>query len=235
MPRPSEQPKANRFTEKLEKQMSSVLQLLNNDLSTIVTQTQRSLVRVLNGNGAGAGTIWHSDGLIITNAHVVARSRSLEVALPDGRTFPAAIVARDDSHDLAALAIQAHDLPTIEPGDSNQLYPGQWVMALGHPWGVADAVTGGIVIGAGADLIELSASTGRDWVAVSLHLRPGHSGGPLIDVDGRLVGVNTLMTGPDVGAAVPVNTVKAFLKREIGTQKPDAAPSVRGAATPEFV
>lgn len=202
--------------------MSSLLNQLNHELAGVVTQTRRSLVRIMNGPGAGAGTIWHSDGLIVTNAHVVGRGGSLRVGLPDGRIFPAQVLARDTEQDLAALAIDARDLPTIEPGDSSKLYPGQWVMALGHPWGVADAVTGGIVIGAGADLLELRAATGRDWVAVSLHLRPGHSGGPLVDSDGRLVGVNTLMTGPDVGAAVPVNTVKAFLQRELGQRVPSA-------------
>jgi S1-C subfamily serine protease len=160
--------------------------------------------------------------LIITNAHVVAGAAELQVMLPDGRSFPAALLARSDSHDLAALAIQADNLPTIDPGDSSKLYPGQWVMALGHPLGIADAVTGGIVIGAGEDLIELRASTGRDWVAANLHLRPGHSGGPLIDAAGRLVGVNTLMTGLDVGAAVPVNTVKVFLRQALGNVVPSA-------------
>lgn len=200
----------------------SIFEQLNADLAGVVTQARRSLVRIINGGGAGAGTIWHSDGLIVTNAHVVAQGGDLRVALPDGRIFPAALVAHDVRHDLAALAIEAENLPTIEPGDSSKLYPGQWVMALGHPLGIADAVTGGVVIGAGEDLIELRASTGRDWVAANLHLRPGHSGGPLIDVSGRLVGVNTLMTGLDVGAAVPVNTVKAFLKRALGSAAPGA-------------
>jgi serine protease Do len=204
--------------------MSSLLQQLNDDLTNVVTDVRRSLVQVMdNRGGAGAGTIWHSDGLIVTNAHVVARSNNIRVGLPDGRVFPAKVLARDNEHDLAALSIEASGLPTIEPGDSRSLHPGHWVMALGHPWGVMDAVTGGIVIGSGEDLIELSASTGREWVAVSLHLRPGHSGGPLVDVNGRIVGINTLMTGPDVGAAVPVDVVKRFLKRVLGSEKP--APS----------
>src|SRR5215207_541361 len=112
--------------------MSSLLQQLNDDLTNVVTDVRRSLVQVMDSRGgAGAGTIWHSDGLIVTNAHVVARSNNIRVGLPDGRVFPAKVLARDNEHDLAALSIEASDLPTIEPGDSRSLHPGQWVMALG--------------------------------------------------------------------------------------------------------
>ncbi len=201
--------------------MSILLQQLNEDLASVVTDVRRSLVQVMDARGgAGAGTIWHGDGLIVTNAHVIARGEPIRVALPDGRTFPAKVLARDREQDLAALAIDATGLPTVQPGDSRHLHPGQWVMALGHPWGIVDAVTGGIVIGAGKELVELEAATGRNWVAVSLHLRPGHSGGPLVDVHGRVVGINTMMTGPDVGVAVPVDAVKQFLKRALGSVVP---------------
>jgi serine protease Do len=218
--------------------MSSLLQQLNTDLSDVVSEARRSLVQVMDGRGgAGAGTIWHSDGLIVTNAHVIARGGGIRVGLSDGRVFPATVLARDTEHDIAALSIQANDLPTVQIGDSRELHAGQWVMALGHPWGIADAVTGGVVIGAGDDLIELQAATGREWVAVSLHLRPGHSGGPLVDTHGRLIGINTLMTGPDVGAAVPVEAIKRFLKRALGsvTPVPRAASISPEESAPEYV
>lgn len=198
--------------------MTSLLKQLNADMADVVARVRQSLVQVSDGRGgAGAGTIWHADGLIVTNAHVIARGGHLTVSLADGRDLPARVLAYDTQNDLAALAVEANGLPTIEPGDSQGVQPGQWAMALGHPWGVRDAVTGGVVIGSGEDLVELHGATGRGWLAVSLHLRPGHSGGPLFDVAGRLIGVNTLMTGPDVGAAIPVDTVKAFLKRALGT------------------
>ena len=208
--------------------MSSLLQQLNADMAGVIGRVRQSLVQVSDRRGgAGAGTIWHADGLILTNAHVIARGGPLDVSLADGRQFLARVLALDVENDLAALAIEASDLPTIEPGDSRQVHSGQWAMALGHPWGVRDAVTSGVVIGSGEDLIELQGTTGRNWLAVSLHLRPGHSGGPLFDVAGRLIGVNTLMTGPDVGAAVPVDVVKQFLKRALGstpaTESPEAA------------
>jgi len=193
--------------------MSNLIQQLNDEMSSAVEGVRKSLVEIHNGHGgAGAGTIWHSDGLIITNAHVVRGRRGLKVTLPDKRTLPARLLAHDDQHDLAALSVDATGLPTIQAGDSQLLKAGQWVMAIGHPWGIAGAVTAGIVIGEGAQLPEMAASE-REWIAVSLHLRPGHSGGPLVDIDGRLVGINTMIAGPDVGMAVPAHVVRAFLHR----------------------
>ncbi|MFQ5873215.1 MAG: S1C family serine protease, partial [Dehalococcoidia bacterium] len=150
-----------------------------------------------------------------TNAHVVGRDR-LRVTLSDSTTLPARLLARDTGLDLAALAVNAAGLPTVELSDSKGLRPGQWILALGHPWGVTGAATAGVVIGVGSEWPQAPVS-GRDWIAVSLPLRPGNSGGPLFDVEGRLVGINTIMTGLDVGMAVPVHVVKAFLHQALGS------------------
>ena len=193
--------------------MSDLLQQLNDELSGVAEEARRSLVNISNGRrGAGAGTIWHPDGLILTNAHVV-QFRSPKVTLPDGRTAPARVLAHDRELDLAALRVDAADLPTIELGDSKQLQPGEWVLAAGHPWGVAGAATAGVVIGMGPPP-EIP-TAGRELLHVGLHLRPGHSGGPLVDTQGRLVGINTMMAGPDVGLAVPVHVVKGFLRQAL--------------------
>jgi serine protease Do len=201
--------------------VSTILTSFNNDLAAVSELALRSLVRVRNGaHGVGAGTIWHTDGLILTNNHVVEGSgrrptnfqHSLTVVLPDGRELPATVLARDPDNDLAALRVQATGLPTIELGDSRQLHAGELVVALGFPWGVTGGATTGVVIGSGADLPE-NGDNRREWLAASLHLRPGHSGGPMIDTHGRLIGINTMMNGPDVGVAVPVHVAKAFLKR----------------------
>lgn len=192
---------------------------------------RRSLVQITDGRGSiGAGTIWHSDGLIMTNAHVVAERnrrqqvqlRNLTVVVPDGREFPATVLAMDVENDLAALSINADNLPTITLGDSRQVRAGQYVMALGHPWGVRDALTAGVVIGVGAELPEML--PGREWIALNLQLRPGHSGGPLVDTEGRLIGINTMISGPEVGFAVPVHIVKQFLKDALGHKPEQAAP-----------
>ncbi len=191
--------------------MPNILQELNADMAGVVGRTRASLVRITNGHsGAGAGTIWSTEGLIITNAHVVQRA-SPTVYLPDGRSLPARVLAHDPQRDLALLSVKASGLTPLTLADARQLRPGEMVFAVGHPWGVARAATAGVVIGLGGDMPEMSA-TRREWLMVSLVLRPGNSGGPLVDVAGRLLGVNTIMTGPEVGGAVPVHVVKAFLR-----------------------
>jgi len=215
---------------------SNFLQQINDDMAAAIDEARRSLVQVHVGQGNGAGTIWHPDGLIITNAHVVASEefrqqrrgprygywgshegqQALTVTLPDGRSLPAKVIARDNERDVAAIAVEASDLPTIRLGDSRKLKAGNWVFAIGHPWGVTGAASAGIVVGTGADLPEVLSN--REWIAVDLRVRPGNSGGPLIDAKGRLVGINTLMTGPQIGAAVPVHVITEFLQQTVGTQ-----------------
>jgi serine protease Do len=195
--------------------MSDVLAQVNEQMSAVVDEAQRCLVQVHNGRrGAGAGTILHAEGLIITNAHVVKR-QSPKVTLEDGRTLPARLLSYDEDLDLAAVAVDAHDLPTIELGRRGQLRPGQWVVALGHPWGVTGAMTAGMVIDVGRPLEGLPYQ--GDLIQVGLQLRPGHSGGPMVDGRGRLVGINTMISGPEVGLAVPVHSVKRFLKQNLGS------------------
>jgi S1-C subfamily serine protease len=203
----------------------SFLQQLSNGLATVSTQVLPTLVQVRAGaRGIGAGTIVRSTGLIVTNAHVIA-GRSAErgrrringgnptvaVRLADGREAVAQVVAVQAEYDLAALQIDLPDLVAIPFAEKRQLLPGTVVLALGFPWGVTGGVTSGIVIDMGGGEPALAAA-GHDWLAASLHLRPGHSGGPMVDALGRLVGINTLMTGPDVGVAVPVHLVTAFLQ-----------------------
>src|SRR5690606_3896596 len=166
--------------------MSGLCEQLNDELAAIIATVQQSGVQVREQTrGPGAGTIWQSERWLVTTAHVVRRG-PLQVALSDGRVLPATLLARDDEHDLAALSIEATDLPTIQPGNSRRLQAGQWVFAVGHPWGIANAATGGVVIGRGSRVPELPVAT-NDWVVADLHLRPGNSGGPLVDVSGKLV------------------------------------------------
>jgi serine protease Do len=192
----------------------NLAQQIDADMAALVERVQRSLVQVHNGRRShGAGTVWHGSGLIITNAHVIGNSH-VEVTLPDGRDLPARVLAADQGRDLAALAVDATGLPAVELGDSRGLRPGHWVAAIGHPWGVPGAITAGVVIGTGQPLPELPAGW-REAIAVGLHMRPGHSGGPLVDIEGRLVGINVMIQGPDVGVAIPVHVAKAWLKEAL--------------------
>jgi len=195
--------------------MADLLTQINDQMSAVVEGARRCLVQVHNGRrGGGAGTILHADGLIITNAHVVKR-QSPKVTLDDGRTLAARLLTYDEDLDLAAVAVEANDLPTIELGRRGQLRPGQWVVALGHPWGVTGATTAGMVIDVGRPVEGLPYR--GDLIQVGLHLRPGHSGGPMVDGAGRLVGINTMISGPEVGLAVPIYSVKGFLKQNLGS------------------
>lgn len=210
-----------------KKNMNELLLQFSTGIASVGERVLPAVVQIRNGRtGAGTGTIWHSDGLLVTNAHVVmARTvsqQSLTVQLADGREFTPRLVAADPERDLAVLQIDAHDLPTVELGSSQQLLPGQMVFAFGFPWGVAGGATSGVVIGVGAQLGDL-VSTHNEWVAASLHLRPGHSGGPMVDAAGRLIGINTLMNGPDVGVAVPVDVAKRFVK-EVYDQRQQTTP-----------
>ena len=193
--------------------MSNILEALNNELSTVVDRARRSLVQVHNGRrGNGAGTILHADGLIVTNAHVVQR-RSPKITLWDGRTLRGSLLAFNEQMDLAAVAVEGNDLPTIELGNGRELRPGQWVVALGHPWGVTGATSAGMVISVGRPLEGLRYE--GDLIQAGLQLRPGHSGGPMVNSKGLLVGINTMIAGPGVGLAVPIGAVKRFLKQSL--------------------
>ncbi len=181
--------------------MTTLLEQLNTDMADVIDSVQHSLVQVSVGVGNGAGTIWHSDGLIVTNAHVVGefprnargprRSRGergeLSVTLPDGTTAPARILAQDAERDVAVLSVDAHDLPTIQLADSRKLRAGDWVFAVGHPWGVKGAASAGIVVGTGAEWPEMP-TQGRDWIVISLKVRPGNSGGSAGRRKGALIG-----------------------------------------------
>ena len=191
-------------------QSKSVLDEISSEMASVVEAARRSVVEVLDdGGGRGAGTVWHPDGLILTNAHVV-RDRALRISLEDGRVLDARVVAVSNEHDLAVLTVDAHDLPAIPVGDSRSVMPGEFVLAIGHPWGQVGAATSGIAIG-----LESHEDSGREWLAVNMQLRPGNSGGPLLDSEGRLIGINTIMSGPNVGLAVPSHVAKDFLNREL--------------------
>jgi serine protease Do len=199
--------------------MTSLMRDLNEALAGVTRRAMDSLVQVSDGRrGAGAGVILHAQGLVLTSAHVLQHGQ-VRVGLRDGRQLAAKILARSPERDLALLDVETEDLLAIDLGDSRTLRPGTWVMALGHPWGVLGGATAGVVIGVGPRLPE-APRRGRDraWIAVSAHLRPGHSGGPLIDHAGRLLGINTMMAGPAVGLAVPVEDAKGYLHEVMGGQ-----------------
>ncbi len=196
---------------------------LDQEMAAVAEKARSGLVHVQNvGGGVGSGIVLHPGGLIVTNSHVVGNG-GLKVMLPNGEVLPARLLARDPDSDLAALAANVNGHSALSLGDSQRLRAGEWVMAVGNPWGVSGAATVGVVIGMGSDLPEMGRSN-KDWIAAGLRLRPGNSGGPLLDASGRVVGINTMVTGPAVGMAMPSHTVKLFLRRHLGSA--DRTPTV---------
>ena len=195
--------------------MNASLADLTTDLASLVEVASRSLVRVRASKQAmGAGTMWHRDGLVVTAAHVVGNG-PLVVTLDNGRELPAKLLARDPGNDLAALKVEATGLNSVPLGHSRGLRSGEWLMALGFPSGTNQSLVVGTFVGldgATAGLRGSESADAREWLVVDLRLRPGFSGGALLDARGRLVGINTVMTGPRSGGAVPVHVAKRFLR-----------------------
>lgn len=179
---------------------------LGSELAGLADALRQSTVEVhTRGASAGSGIIWSRDGVIVTNAHV-ARTERATVVLSDGRTFDGIVTARDPRRDLATIAIvpdgAAFTAATI--GHPTDLRTGDIVVALGHPLGITGAIAFGVV-----HVVETRRGAPR-WIRADIRLAPGNSGGPLADVRGRVVGVNTLIAG-GLGVAVPVTTVSRFL------------------------
>ncbi|MEL7160537.1 MAG: trypsin-like peptidase domain-containing protein [Bacteroidota bacterium] len=164
--------------------------------------------------GEGSGAIYTADGYIITNAHVVDLGNELTVTTSDRRTFPARLVGTDPKSDLAVLKIEAADLPFLRPADSDAAEPGQWVLAVGSPLGLTSTVTAGIISAKSRSISLLSELDAiESFLQTDAAVNPGNSGGPLVDVEGRLLGINTAIaskTGRFQGYsfAIPSNLVR---------------------------
>ncbi|GAC1443883.1 MAG: hypothetical protein NVSMB52_02690 [Chloroflexota bacterium] len=182
--------------------------LLSQEFVRTAERIQGSTVHVRSGRmGGGSGVIWTSGGLVVTNAHV-ARSSRPTIELRDGRTLDAQIIDIDKHRDLAALKIDAVGLPAIDPGNSDALRVGQLVVAIGNPLGLTGALTVGIIHA----LAPPGTRDKQHWVQADIDLAPGNSGGPLVDVSGRVIGINSMVSG-GLALSVPSNEVTAFLTR----------------------
>ena len=170
-----------------------------------------SVVQVRDGRrGAGAGIIWGRDGRVLTNHHVVAGHGEVEIELRDGRGFAAHVRARNPALDLALLQVESDDLPAAPVGDSTRLRVGELVFAVGHPWGQRNVVTAGIISGFGQ--VDLP---GNGRKATYLHsdvrLAPGNSGGPLLNAEGAVVGINAMIFGGDLSVAIPSHVASGWV------------------------
>jgi serine protease Do len=167
----------------------------------------------------GSGFIIDADGTIVTNNHVVKDAKSVSVTLDDGTKLPAKVIGTDPRTDIAVLKIDAHkQLPYIQLGDSANVKPGQWVVAMGNPFGLGGTVTAGIVSASGRDI---GAGPYDQFIQVDAPINQGNSGGPLFTQDGKVVGMNTAILSPSggsigIGFAIPsdmIHTVVAQLAK----------------------
>jgi serine protease Do len=180
-------------------------------LGEIAERVRRFTVLVQpGGRGNGSGVMWSDDGLILTNAHV-ARGARAQVSLWDGREFQAEVTARDPRSDLAALRIDASELVSGSMRDSSEVRPGEIALAVGNPLGFLGALTTGVVHAVG----PLPGLGSRLWVQSDVRLAPGNSGGPLTDVEGRIIGINSMIAGR-LALAIPSNEVRRFLQGNTG-------------------
>jgi serine protease Do len=159
----------------------------------------------------GSGFIINPNGLILTNNHVIEEADKIKVILHDEREFEARVVGRDPKTDLALIKIHSQsDLPTVPLGDSDALRIGEWVMAIGNPFGLSHTVTAGIVSAKGR---VIGAGQYDDFIQTDASINPGNSGGPLFNTRGEVVGINTAIIagGTGIGFAIPVNLAKELL------------------------
>jgi serine protease Do len=163
--------------------------------------------------GAGSGFIIDVEGYIVTNNHVIDGADEVSVRVLDGREFNATVVGSDDKTDLALLKIEADELQSVAFGDSDQMRVGDWVVAIGNPFGLGGTTTAGIVSARGRDI---QSGPYDDYLQIDAPINRGNSGGPVFNTDGEVVGVNTAIVSPNggsvgIGFAIPANQVSEIV------------------------
>ncbi len=193
--------------------------------------------------GLGSGVIIDADqGYIVTNHHVIENAERITVTLNDGRRLEAELVGVDPETDIAVIRVEADDLHALELADSDKLQVGDFVVAIGSPFGLRQTVTSGIVSGLGRT--GLGIESYEDFIQTDASINPGNSGGALVDLKGRLVGINTAILGPNggnigIGFAIPANMVRDVVAQliehgkvrrgRLGVVAQDLTPELAGA------
>jgi Do/DeqQ family serine protease len=173
--------------------------------------------------GTGSGFIISNDGLILTNSHVVDGADSVTVLLKDGRSLKGKVLGQDSLTDVAVVKIQANNLPVVQMGDSDQLRPGEWAIAIGNPLGLDNTVTAGIISATGRTSGDIGVPDKRvGFIQTDAAINPGNSGGPLLNQFGQVVGMNTAIIGggaQGLGFAIPIKTAQKIANQLVATGK----------------
>jgi serine protease Do len=172
--------------------------------------------------GLGSGFIISRDGYILTNHHVVGDADRIKVKLADGREVKAKLIGTDPKSDVAVIKIKGDDLPVLPLGDSDALEVGEWVIAIGNPFGLTHTITVGVVSAKGRS--GMGIEDYEDFIQTDAAINPGNSGGPLINLRGEVIGINTAIFSRSggymgIGFAIPINMVKAIEQQLIATGK----------------
>jgi Do/DeqQ family serine protease len=176
--------------------------------------------------GTGSGFIINSDGIILTNAHVVDGADTVTVTLKDGRIFKGKALGQDEVTDVAVIKIAANNLPTVNIGNSDQLRPGEWAIAIGNPLGLDNTVTAGIISATGRSSGDVGVPDKRvGFIQTDAAINPGNSGGPLLNQRGQVIGMNTAIIGgaQGLGFAIPIKTAQQIANQLIATGKVEHA------------
>ena len=208
------------FSEE-EKSNIDIYKSLNSAVVNITSTTLAydNFYDVIPKKGTGSGVIIDETGIILTNNHVVENANKLEVTLTDGIEYPAKVIGKDVSNDLAVIKIEPPatiKLKFIQIGNSNNLEIGQKVLAIGNPFGLSSTLTTGVISSLGRTLKSENNRLIQNIIQTDAAINPGNSGGPLIDNQGTLIGINTAIFSPNggnagIGFAIPVSTIKRIL------------------------
>lgn len=202
---------------------SQVPEAFNNPLfrqffgDQVPTEPQKRVER-----GEGSGFIISNNGQILTNAHVVDGSNTVKVTLKDGRSFQGKVMGVDPVTDVAVVKIDASNLPTVPMGNSDQLKPGEWAIAIGNPLGLDNTVTTGIISATGRSSSSVGIPDKRvQFIQTDAAINPGNSGGPLLNASGQVIGMNTaiLQGAQGLGFAIPINTARRIASQLVAKGK----------------
>jgi S1-C subfamily serine protease len=218
----AETPAADNVSDVRIDESSAVIEAVGKVTPAVVTIQASGGGLLGTANGTGSGFIYHPDGWILTNRHVVQDADQILVVLNDGRELPGEIYGIDTLTDLAIVKIDATGLPTAPIGTSADLEPGQLAIAIGNPLGYENTVTTGVVSGLGrqiqaSDASQTSAETLRNLIQTDAAINPGNSGGPLVNSAGQVIGVNTAVStsAQGLGFAIPIDVAKPIMQQAV--------------------
>jgi len=191
---------------------AQILESLSEAIEELAEKISPSIARVGSGRSGASGVVWSPDGHIVTCSHAIEGLDRVEATLRDGRSFEAQVIGHDPYSDVALIKIKASDLKPIEVGDSDAVKVGQFVLAFANPFGQQPSATSGIVTGTKRSIKGWWAPLMEEVIVTDARLNPGYSGGPLVDVSGRMIGLSIAYVSSR-GIVIPANTVKRIADR----------------------